>query len=89
MELLPLLLRARLSAAAVISVMIRVSVRVRVNKLLGADTGQGKLGGIHQRRVSIRIIVVLGARCQFDPNNLLTQTPSLALTLSLNQNQHN
>ena len=56
-----------------LSVRVDVMVMVRVNRLLVSDYVQDKL------RVVVRIMVILGLGLglYFDPNNLLTLTPTI------------
>ena len=67
------------------TVRVNVWVRVRVSNLLGSDLGQGEF------RVIIRVNakLQLGLGSKFNPNNLLTLTTKLTLTITLNPNLPN
>ena len=67
------------------TVRVNVWVRVRVSNLLGSDLGQG--GFIVIIRVNAKLQLWLGST--FNPNNLLTLTTNLTLTLNLNPNLPN
>ena len=75
----------RVSGMSTVRVNVWVRVRVRDSNLLGSDLGQG--GFIVIIRVNAKLQLGLGSK--FNPNNLLTLTTKLTLTLNLNHNLPN